>query len=115
MNLLTLPNEILLIILKKLDNMDVIYSLLGNRIERLELLAQDEIFTNTLNFVSTNDSIIDRFSMSILPRIQSNIKYLIVDGMTMSHVLFATDYPNLTKLKIFKFNQDIVSRYFTGK
>ncbi len=77
-NLLDLPNEILFIILKKLDNMNVLHSLIGIGIERLDLLAQDTTFTNTPNFVSTgiddicsiNHSILDRFCIDILPRIQ---------------------------------------------
>ncbi len=68
-SLLDLPNEILFVILNNLNNMDVLYSLIGIGIERIDLLAQDQIFTNTLNFVSTdtggmcsiNDSILDRF------------------------------------------------------
>ena len=36
-NLLDLPNEILLIILKKLDNMDVLYSLLDVDNQRLDI------------------------------------------------------------------------------
>ncbi len=52
--LLRLPNEILLTILKKMNTMDVLYSLIGVGIERLDLLAQDKIFTNILNFVSTD-------------------------------------------------------------
>jgi hypothetical protein len=49
--LLDLPNEILLIILKKLDNMDALYSLLDVDNQRLDIIAQENISTNTLNFV----------------------------------------------------------------
>ncbi len=121
-HLLDLPNEILLTILNKLDSMNVLYSLIGIGIERLELLAQEETFTNTLNFISTdtdnicsiNDSILDRFCIHILPQIQYNIKCLVFESMIMKRILLAADYPNLTQLKIFKFNEDFVSRYFTG-
>jgi len=50
--LLDLPNEILLIILKKLNNMHVLYSLLAVDNQRLDILAQENTFTNTLNFGS---------------------------------------------------------------
>ena len=42
-HLLDLPVEILLKIFKRLNNMDVLYSLIG--VEGLNLLVQDEIFT----------------------------------------------------------------------
>jgi hypothetical protein len=61
-HLLHLPNEILFTILKKLDNMNVLYSLIVIGSARLDLLAQDKIFTNTLNFVSSD---IDNTSSSI--------------------------------------------------
>jgi hypothetical protein len=111
--LLDLPNEILLKILKKLNNMDVLYSLIGIGVKRLDNLVQNEIFTNTLNFVST-DSTFDRFCIDILPRIRYNVQYLVVEPVNMPRILFACDYPALTKFKIFNFTENIVSRYITG-
>ena len=61
------------------------------------------------------DTIVARFCINILPRIDHNIKSLILDSVSMEHILLAADYPNLTKLKLFNFNDKIVSRYFTGK
>jgi hypothetical protein len=123
-SLLDLPNEILLIILKKLDNMDVLYSLLDADNQQLDIIAQENIFTNTLNFVlptlfndisSISDTMVDRFCINILPRIHHNVKSLIVDSVSMERILLAADYPNLTELKLFNFNGKIVSRCFTGK
>ncbi|CAF1541913.1 unnamed protein product, partial [Rotaria sordida] len=121
-HLLDIPNEILFIILKKLENVDVLYSLLGINNKRLEIIAQEQIFTNILNFVSKSQStdeicsisstILDRFCVSILPRIHKNIKSLIVESVSMEEILRAVNYPNLTKLKIFNFNKSIVSKYF---
>ncbi|CAF4654894.1 unnamed protein product, partial [Rotaria magnacalcarata] len=51
--LLDLPDEILVTILKKLDNIDVLYSLLDVDNQRLDIIAQGNIFINTLNFVFT--------------------------------------------------------------
>jgi len=120
--LLDLPNEILLIILKKLDNINVLYSFIDIGVERLELLAQSEIFTNTINLTSidsghicsVNNSILDRFCIDILPQIQCSIRYLIVEATAMERLALTDDYPNLTKLKIFQFNKVVVSLYFTG-
>ena len=122
--LFNLPNEILRFILKKLDNMDVLYSLLDVDNQRLDIIAQENAFTNTLNFVLTTstddsfsltDTIVDRFCTNILPRIHHNVKFLIIDSVSMERILLVADYPNLTALKLFNFNVKIVSRYFTGK
>lgn len=122
--LLDLPNEILLIILKKLDNMDVLYSLLDVDNERLDIIIQENTFTNTLNFVlktltddifSLTDSTVDRFCKNILPRIDQNVKSLILDSLSTERILLAANYPNLTKLTFYNFNDKILSHYFTGK
>ncbi|CAF5009942.1 unnamed protein product, partial [Rotaria socialis] len=66
-HLLDLPNEMLFGIVKKLDNVDVLYSLFGINNERIDSIAREEIFSNTLNFASTIgditvlDSMLDRF------------------------------------------------------
>ncbi|CAF2038806.1 unnamed protein product [Rotaria magnacalcarata] len=122
--LLDLPDEILLTILKKLDNIDVLYSLLDVDNQRLDIIAQGNIFINTLNFVFTtftndissiNDTMVDRFCINILPRIHYNIKSLTVDSLSMERILFCVDYPNLTELKLFNFNGKIASHYFRDK
>jgi hypothetical protein len=119
-----LPNEILFIILKKLDNMDVLYSFLGVDNQRLDMIVQGKTFTETLNFVLTAslddilsiaDSILNRFCINILPRIGHNIKSLILESESIERVLLAADYPNLAELKLFNFKDKIASCYFTGK
>jgi hypothetical protein len=54
-HLLDLPDEILLMILKKLNNVDVLYSLLDINNGRLNIVAQENTFTNILKFVSIDD------------------------------------------------------------
>ena len=123
MRLLHLPNEIILKILQNLSNMDVLYSLSGISDERLNLLVRSEIFANTLNFVSNdphmtssiNTSILDRFCFDILPQIQHNVRHVIVEVGNMERILFAGEYPNLIKLKIFNLNEEILSHYLIGK
>jgi hypothetical protein len=124
-HLFDLPNEILFLILKKLENVDVLYSLLGINNQRLDIIAQEQIFSNILNFVSIaqstdeissiSDSILDRFRIDIIPRIYKNVKSLIVESVSMECIVGAGIYPNLIELKIFNFNKAIVSRYFMGK
>ena len=121
---LDLPNEILFIILKKLDNMDVLYSLLGVDNQRLDMVIQEKTFTNTLNFVLTTSNedilpidgpILNRFCINILPRIDYNVKSLILESNFMERVLLAGNYSNLTELKLFNFKDKIASSFFTGK
>ena len=123
-SLLDLPNEILLIILKKLNNMDVLYSLLDVDNQRLDIIVREETFTKSLNFILTTitddvlsiaDSILDRFCMNILPKIDYNVKSLILESGSMERILLAADYPNLTELKLYNVNDHIVSYHFTGK
>ncbi|CAF3801159.1 unnamed protein product [Rotaria sordida] len=116
-HLLDLPNEILIIILKKLDNIDVLYSLFGINNERLDILVQDDVFINILNFVKTSfiDSKLDRFCTVILPQKHHCVKKLILETTSLERILLAGNYPNLTSLELFNFRQETVSRYFTNK
>ena len=115
-HLLDLSDEILLIILNKLSNIDVLYSLLDINTGRLNILAQENTFTNILKFVSIDDiSLIYRFCSHILPRIHHNVKCFIFDPVLMEPILLATDYPNLTELNIFHFQQETALNYFTSK
>ncbi|CAF3844160.1 unnamed protein product [Adineta steineri] len=116
-----LPTEILLFILKKLNNIEVLYSLLDVNNQRLDIIAQDKFFTTKLNFVmsqsineisSISNSTLNRFCFSILPRIHRDIKSLILDSNSMECILRAAYYPNLTNLEIYNFNNAIVSHYF---
>ncbi|CAF0957244.1 unnamed protein product [Rotaria sordida] len=121
-HLLDLPNEILFLILRKLDNIDVLYSLLGINNQRVEIIVQRQIFTSTLNFASISQStdeissisgsILDRFCIDILPKIHKNVKSLILEPVSMDRILRAGNYPNLSELKLFNFNKAIFSRYF---
>ncbi|CAF3701396.1 unnamed protein product [Rotaria sp. Silwood1] len=122
--LLDLPNEILFLILKKLDNIDVLYSLLGINNQRLNIIAQEQNFTNILNFVSISQStdeissisaaILNRFCIDILPRIHKNVKSLSIESIYLEYILGAGHYPNLTELKLFNLNKEIFLRYLIG-
>jgi hypothetical protein len=86
-----LPDEILMIIFKKLANSEVLYSLLGVN-KRLNKIAHDSVFTNDLSLLtftwdglvySLPDPILDRFCLHILPKIHQNIKWLHLDSQSM--------------------------------
>ncbi|CAF1175989.1 unnamed protein product [Adineta steineri] len=118
---LDLPDEILLIILAKLNNIDVHYSLLNVHNRRLSVLCKEKIFNNILDFTSIkNDSLnncrkFNQICNEILPRLCHNVKYFIVELNSMERILLAANYPNLTQLKIVNFKQDIALQYFTDE
>src|SRR5690349_21740163 len=102
-HLLDLPDEILLIIMKKLGSVDVLYSLLGVN-KRLDQMAKTINNTQFLDFsieLSNNRSRsidhvkLDRFCDEILPQVHHNVIALTLDYDTMKRVLLACEYPNL--------------------
>ncbi|CAF4891195.1 unnamed protein product [Rotaria sp. Silwood1] len=120
-NLLDLPDEILLIILKKLNNIDVLYSFIDINNEHLNSLAYEKIFSDTLNFVSIDNGSaidqekLDRFCKDILPKIHENVKCFILEPISMDCILHAADYQNLTELKLFNFTKEVALNYFTNE
>lgn len=104
--LLDLPDEILMYILKKLSKIDVLYSLLGTGNDRLNCLAQDKQFSNTLELIFMDDMLLNRFCNDILRYIHRNVQQLTVESSTMERILLAGHYPNLSHLKLDKFGQD---------
>ncbi|CAF3182686.1 unnamed protein product, partial [Rotaria sp. Silwood2] len=91
-----------MIIFKKLNNLDVLYSLQGVN-QRINKIIKDPIFTNRLTFVKwlsdscidliCCDVILDRFCLQILPEIHHKIKWLDLESSSMAHVLCAAHYP----------------------
>ena len=53
-HLMNLPDEIILIILRKLDNVQMLYSLMNINV-RLNRILRDPIFTNRIHLKTTND------------------------------------------------------------
>jgi hypothetical protein len=117
-----LPAEILLIILKKLNNCDVLYSLLGVN-ERLDSIVNNPIFTkhltlttpfNNLSYQFT-DTIIHRFCLEILPKINDKIERLDVESSSMERILLATNYSNLHTLGLYDLTPETACALFSGK
>lgn len=140
-----LPDEIILIILKKTNNCDVLYSLIGvNR--RLDTIVNASIFTRNITLISPlnkrfhtiennsiftrnltlitsfngssyqlNDTIVDRFCLKILPKINDKIQRLTVESSSMKRILLATNYPNLHTLGIYDLAPEATRDLFSGK
>ncbi|CAF4512298.1 unnamed protein product, partial [Rotaria sp. Silwood2] len=117
-----LPDEILMIIFKKLNNLDILYSFQGVN-QRLNKIIQDPIFTSHLTFVkwlSHNfidlfccNMILDRFCLQILPEIHHKIQWLDLESSSMKYVLHAADYPNLHTLGLYYINEESARCLFT--
>ncbi|CAF3287445.1 unnamed protein product [Rotaria socialis] len=77
LQLIDLPDEILFVIFKKIDNVVLLHSLFGIN-KRVNKILQDPIFTSHLNLLNrySNDAvygpsypILNRFCLQILPKI----------------------------------------------
>ncbi|CAF1377351.1 unnamed protein product [Rotaria sp. Silwood1] len=116
-----LPDEILMIILKKISNIEVLYSFIGVN-KRLNEIVHDSIFTTCLtlmrdSFNGLSDRLIkrilDRFCLQILPSIHHKIQWLNVESSFMEPILLSTNYPNLYELGIYHIEKETASRIFT--
>ncbi|CAF4282123.1 unnamed protein product [Rotaria sp. Silwood2] len=103
-NIMNLPDEIILIIWNKLNKIDALYSFLNvNR--RFDKLIRDKIYTCSIELIKTNfeeedncslsDQILDRFCLDILPQIHYIVEQLILESFSMERILYAGDYPRL--------------------
>ncbi|CAF4611899.1 unnamed protein product [Rotaria socialis] len=119
-----LPDEILLIILKKLDNLEVLYSLQGVN-ERLNEIIRDPTCTSHLTFVKwspkefinkfSSNVIFDRVCLQILPEISMKIKWLDLESSSMKQILHSTDYPNLNGLGLYNVERETSRSLFTDE
>ena len=105
--LLDLPDELLLLILRQLRNLDVLHSLFGVNV-RLNRIVNDPCFVSEISFIESKENptgqtetVLDRFLMEILPNIDHLITTLKVPSTLMERVLFSADYSNLSRLDVF--------------
>ncbi|CAM4786306.1 unnamed protein product [Rotaria magnacalcarata] len=116
-----LPDEILLILLKNLQNAEVLYSLI-NVNKRLTTIVNDSNFTKylTLRTFSSNGllyeftrTILDRFCLKILPKIHDKIEFLSLESSSMKRILLLTNYPNLYEIGLYDIATEIAKDLFT--
>jgi hypothetical protein len=121
-NIVDLSDEILLLIFKKINNIELLNSILSIS-QRLDQIVCDTSLTDTLDLtnISCNDAnssntneIFRRFSTYVLPRIHCNVVSLAVQG-SMYHQIFGfINYPNLRKVTFDNVKLDMASQIFTG-
>jgi hypothetical protein len=125
LNILDLPNEILLIILNKLNTVDALYSLVDVN-ERFDELVLDLLHIRNLDTASmiiksnvdrtfsTDNRILDRICEKILPRIHHEVNELIVEQYSMKRILLTVNYPELYSLSLVNFQEEVLFQYLTG-
>ncbi|CAF2144416.1 unnamed protein product [Rotaria magnacalcarata] len=118
-----LPDEILVIILKKLAKVEVLYSLFDVN-KRLNKISHDTVFTNDLPILmsasddliySLPDQILDRFCSYILPKIHEKIEWLHLESRSMERILLATNYPNLYGISLHNIQPKTAINLFTDE
>lgn len=118
MNILDLPNEILLIIFEKLKTVDILYSLVDVH-HRFNKIVFDLIDMRDVNFVRTMDmysfhdcnysidtKIISTLCHQILFRIADKIRQLTIEHNSMDQILSCCTYPQLDTLTLVNCDED---------
>ncbi|CAF2665784.1 unnamed protein product [Rotaria sp. Silwood2] len=125
LNILDLPNEILLIIFNKLNTVDALYSLVDIN-ERFDRLVFDSLHIRNLDTTSMviksyydrnfsiDKNVLLRICEKNLPRIHHQLNELIVEQNSMKHILFTVAYPQLYSLSLVNFQEEILFQYLRG-
>ena len=113
-SILSLSDDVLLYILKQLNNLDVLFSLIGvNR--QLDRVARDVTFTRSLDLsgICSNDgeaqAILERFYSDILPRIHDRVECFTLQSRSIDRVLHAGSYPRLRRLAVLDTRYDMIA------
>ncbi|CAF3496483.1 unnamed protein product [Rotaria socialis] len=118
--LIDLPDELILIIFKKLNNVELLYSLM-NIDRQLDRILYDSIFTDCLTLTrssfnghinSLDNQILDRLCRDILPKIHHKIQCLTVESLSMERILLIGDYPTLHKLCLASMEEEKLRHLF---
>ncbi len=121
-NILDLPDEILLIIFQKLEMIDVLSSL-ANVNSRFFRLAIDPLHVYDLNMTikslhgqisSIDTQALSRICQNILPHIHHQVHKLTVEQHLMKEILGAGTYSELYSLSLSNFEESILHEYLTS-
>jgi hypothetical protein len=126
LNLLDLPDEILLIIIKQLKMVDILYSLV-NVTERLDQLVLNpssicildltcikmKIHSDDMYLI--DDHVCERICQNVLSRINDQVTELIIDQSSIERVLHTIDYPQLHSLSLIHIDQTSFFDFLQGK
>ncbi|CAF0954778.1 unnamed protein product [Rotaria sordida] len=124
LNILDLPNEVLLNIISKLSFIDVFYSLV-NINERFAQLSLDPLYIRHLDMTvvtmksffeytfSVDDQVLSRICENILPQIHSQVNKLTIEQHSIERILLNASYPKLYSISFVNFQKDILLQYLT--
>lgn len=118
LNLVDLPDEMLIYILNKLENVDVLYSFYGINNNRLERLVRSEKFSSKLKFTANvvdETKVFDQFCDFLLREIHFNVESLTVQLEYLERIFAVSHYPKLSQLEILNFRGDQFLRYLSGR
>ncbi len=125
LSILDLPNEILLIIFRKLNMVDVLYSL-ANVNQRFDRLVLNPLYIRDLNMTnmasksainqtfSIDNQVLSRIYEEILPRIYHQVNKLTVEPHSMERILRPMNYPQLYTLTLINFQKEILLQCLKG-
>ena len=126
LNILNLPNEILLIIFNKLNKVDVLYSLIDVT-HRFNQLILNPFFIRNINTTSMtmksyfdrtysiDNQVLNRICNNILPQIDNQIEELIVEQYSMARILHTLNCTQLYSLTLMNFSEEELFKYLTSK
>ena len=126
LNILDFPDEILLIIIKQLNMVDVLYSLVDVNV-RFNQIILDRFYIRNLNLTSmkmkslydrtysANENILQRICSNVLPRINHQINELIVEQSSIERILHPYSYLQLYSLKLLDFSGEVLLNNLTSK
>ncbi|CAF2114504.1 unnamed protein product [Rotaria magnacalcarata] len=121
-NILDLPDEILLIIFHKLHMIEMFYSLV-NVNQRFDRLVLDPFCIHHLDLTiepflndnsPANNAIFNRIRREILPRINHKVNKLTIESLSMACILDTIDFTALTSLRLDNFQSEILLQHLTG-
>jgi hypothetical protein len=125
-NILDLPDEILFIIFKKLNTIDVFYSF-GDVNRRFHRLVLDSLYIRHLEITtlrnikseydqisSIDAQILSEICVKIVPQIHHQVHKLTVQQDSIQQILHAANYPQLYSLSLVNFQEEILYQYLKG-
>ena len=124
MNIIDLPDEILLFIFNKLNHVDILYSLVDVH-QRFNRLVLNSLRIHNLDFTANSflihksdkfDQYMNRICQSILPRIHHQVNKLTLKHMSMQHLLHTSNFnfPQLHSLSLVLTRTETFVKYLTG-
>lgn len=120
-----MPDEILLLIFKQLNTIDVLY-LIANVNQRLNFIAHDFLLTRRLDLTGlstikdrcneylTDEHVSLHLRQNILSRIHHQIHRLTIEPSSMKDMIAVANYPQLYSLTLRNFQEENLHQYFTG-